>query len=510
MTMEIPGNSRGLPKKQRGVTNMCRYRRFSVCLILWLFFVGGCSLAPHAQPALTTLNSPQGGTIVYGLVDGATTQAAAIGSVLRTVHNSCGEKPQVGKVFRVRGTNSDAVYYTVVDHPQGNRQAAGLVIASQTGPNKVEAAMVTDDAARFDSTINPMLTKLFSVWHPGGTTMNPDGSTGASSASASGAGGQTPAASGLHKVTLSDNTASVSIPDGWVVDPRSSGGTAMVTGTHGEQISLNNWFSALDPSGAQLYQRNGVTLPRYMIVYPANADLVKSFPDIFQRLRASNGLGPAPLQVDHIEQAAAPQGGHCVNVSGHMNPDGKGMQEMEAVLCSTSPAQGGLYNFIFSRSLLPNAVADQERGMMGAIMSSYDVNTALVQARSNAQMAPILASMRQNWQAQEQAMVAGNQQISNNIRQIGANATARMNATEAANDAQHASWNQGEDNISRNGQGFSNYLLDQSVVQNNNVGGNGTVGHATVWNSKADALVKSDPNRYEIVNTPNYWNGVDY
>ena len=67
-----------------------------------------------------------------------------------------------------------------------------------------------------------------------------------------------------------------------------------------------------------------------------------------------------------------------------------------------------------------------------------------------------------------------------------------------------------EDAISRNGQGFSNYLLDQTVVQDNNMYNNGTIGHGTFWNATADALVKADPNRYEIVDTPNYWRGVDY
>jgi len=80
-----------------------------------------------------------------------------------------------------------------------------------------------------------------------------------------------------------------------------------------------------------------------------------------------------------------------------------------------------------------------------------------------------------------------------------------VNATEAANSAEQANFDQNEDNISRNGQGFSNYLLDQSVVQDNQ---NNT--HGTAWNSQADAMVKSNPNRYEIVNTPNYWQGVDY
>ena len=91
-----------------------------------------------------------------------------MGKVLRVVHNNCGEKPQVGKVFKVRGTNSDAVFFTVVNHPQGNKQVAGMVIATPSGPNRMEAALVSDDAARFGSTVNPMLTKLFSEWHPGG------------------------------------------------------------------------------------------------------------------------------------------------------------------------------------------------------------------------------------------------------------------------------------------------------------------------------------------------------
>jgi hypothetical protein len=36
------------------------------------------------------------------------------------------------------------------------------------------------------------------------------------------------------------------------------------------------------------------------------------------------------------------------------------------------------------------------------------------------------------------------------------------------------------------------------------------VGHGTVWNSTADALVKANPNRYEIVDNPNFWKGNDF
>jgi len=143
-------------------------------------------------------------------------------------------------------------------------------------------------------------------------------------------------------------------------------------------------------------------------------------------------------------------------------------------------------------------------------MSSFKWDEALVRARSDAEMAPILATMRKSWQAQQDALLRHNQQIVGQINQIGANATARYNATQAANDAQHAAWSQGQEDNSRNIQGFSNYLLDQTVIQDNNMYGNGTVGHGTAWNSTADTLVKANPNRFEIVESPNYWQGVDY
>lgn len=39
--------------------------------------------------------------------------------------------------------------------------------------------------------------------------------------------------------------------------------------------------------------------------------------------------------------------------------------------------------------------------------------------------------------------------------------------------------------------------------------GNGAVDHGAVWISTAEAQVGAHPNRYEIVSTPNYWQGWD-
>jgi len=125
---------RGIPREQKGVTIMHSCGRIFVSLVLWLFFVAIASHTARAKTPLKTINNPQGGKIVYGLVDGASSQAAAMGAMLRAVHNQCGEKPQVGKIFQVRGTDSVAVYFTVVKRTQGNKPVAGLLIATQAAP----------------------------------------------------------------------------------------------------------------------------------------------------------------------------------------------------------------------------------------------------------------------------------------------------------------------------------------------------------------------------------------
>jgi hypothetical protein len=180
-------------------------RSFPLAIAIWLSLS-----APSGALALETIEMPHGaGTIVYGPVANATTPAAAMGKVLRTVHQSCQDRPQVGKVFRVRNSDSFAVFFTVVNHPQGDKHVAGLLIASAAGSGGVEAALVSDEASRFGNSVNPMLTRLFGVWHPGGAAAATPARNAPAATRHSG-----PAAK-LHTVTTSDNSASIGIPDGW-------------------------------------------------------------------------------------------------------------------------------------------------------------------------------------------------------------------------------------------------------------------------------------------------------
>jgi hypothetical protein len=199
------------------------------------------------------------------------------------------------------------------------------------------------------------------------------------------------------------------------------------------------------------------------------------------------------------EQMAGPPGQRCVHAIGHglllgatqpppPNLQEKDYWEMEFLACTTAPNQMGDYTVTISTYEIDPRFVDRYRATMAQILQSYQVDQAVVNREANAIAAPAIDA----------------------IHRIGAEATARMKANDIANDQQHADYHARQDANDRSNQGFHNYILDQTVVQDNNMYGNGTIGHGTVWNSTADAMVKANPNRFEIVNTPNYWQGVDY
>jgi len=438
--------------------------------------------APAAQAGLKTLVGPQGGTIVYGRVESAASQAAAMGYVLRSVHDQCGERPKVGKPFQVRGTRSVAVFFTVTRRAQGDGKAvAGLVIAADGAPGQVEAALVTHDAARFGATVNPMLNQLFEVWHPGGEA-GPAGQAGATGRPA--AAGR---AASMRRVALRDQSGSVGVPEGWRLDPQSGGGSAKITGPQGQMIYFNQTRLAMDPTdpGTRRLAQSGIR-PQTAgkIVHPFNGNAVQAFPDLFHQYYRLNGLSlnAGNCRFDRVEPVPTPRGQTCVHATGHVDPDGKGMREMNVVL-STGGYQAGSYLVVIYISLCPNALADRERATMEAAFGSFQVNQAVVNQQANAIAAPGLAR----------------------IKAIGDAAKARFDANNAANDRQHAAWNADQDNKARGQAGFHNYLLDQTVIQDNK-----NNAHGTVWNSTADALVRTNPERFELVQTPNFWKGIDY
>ena len=83
--------------------------------------------------------------------------------------------------------------------------------------------------------------------------------------------------------------------------------------------------------------------------------------------------------------------------------------------------------------------------------------------------------------------------------------TVRPTLFAKANDAHNASVEANWDSRDKHSQDFSNYLLDQTVIQDSQRNE-----RATVWNQYADTLVKADPNRYQYVPTKDFIKGIDY
>jgi hypothetical protein len=519
---------------------MSTSKRYSAILSMFFVFISACKAAPPTP--VTLLDAAQGGQISFGTVHGVTTQAQAMSKMLINIQKTCGEKPQIGRVFQFKGTNTVGVFFTVTDHTKGNKKLAGMVLSAPSGPQQVDAAQLSNDASRIGKTVNPMLQQLFSVWHPGGQAGASGPAPGARSAPAG--NGQSVSSARLHMVTAPDNSVSIGIPDGWQLDPRNSGrGALVIHGPNGEQVGLMMQKGAIDPTHPFRAQHDAQGQlegpPGTVVIYPYRGDPAREFEAIFQAWRRSNGKGPAKLQGLKTQIAtnnSDPNNQQCATADGQVDlQDGNGMQKLGAQLCVynelTTRRQWGNYLITFLLlSFVPTAVAQNDDALFNAMANTYKQNNQVMQQQMNQKMAQkqqtdnqYLAAAQQNSdriRAQSQAMMK-----SNADRQAGYDRqNANWWAQQHNNDVQHANWSNsqlnntvqgsnlgdGQDTRARNNQSYENYILDQTVVQDNNMYGNGTIGHGTVWNSTADALVKADPDRFEYVTQPNFWQGTDY
>jgi hypothetical protein len=400
-----------------------------------------------------------------------------MGAVLRSLHTQYGDRPQVGKVFQVRGTNSVAVFFTLVKRNQGNLQVAGLLIVSKSTDGHLEAALVSDDANRFGSSVNPMLKTLFGVWNPGNDAHPVP----------AGASHTVP----LQPYSLPDHSASVSLPDAWTVQPSSGMGTIIAKGPNGEAVALGYPFLAMDLRNSRVVRlkawsetqgRN--TVYGRTLYYPYGTDLARTFVDLNAMAREKTGLRPPSVQITNETPVPSAGGSHCARLTGQIDAlDGNGVKEMNAVFCVGPLAPGGDYGSVVYYTAVPVARADNERATMGEILASFTVNEAVVGAQSRAIAKPAIDA----------------------IHEIGRRAAQQAADAHAANDAHNRSVEKQWDAQDKRNQEFSNYLLDQTVIQDNELNA-----HGTVWNQTADALVRSNPQRYEYVNSPNYWKGIDY
>jgi hypothetical protein len=318
---------------------------------------------------------------------------------------------------------------------------------------------------------------LFGAWHPLGAARTAD----------SGRGHDGP----LKQFVLPDHSASVSLPDGWQVNPgRSGGGTIFAAGPNGETAALGMSIQVWDPRNARVAQilRNGQGQGNpqngKLLLLPYGGAPAAAYTNLIQMERRNAGLPPAEFQITSSTPVPtrAPKRGS--RIIGQVDfKDGKGTRELVVLYYDDPPWAKGCWWCSLNGTTAPLAVAGQEREALAAVIQSYRVD--------------------QNVINQEGAKLA--QPEIDRIHAIGAAAKAQADAAHERNDIQNSSVYQHWDDMDQRSKSFSDYQLGYSVVQDNS-----SNTHGTLWNEDADALVAQNPQRYEYVTAPNYWKGVDY
>ena len=425
--------------------------------------------APTAAPAhtnddaLKTIDNPGGGEVVYGTIDNQHTPQDAMAFMLRQVHGHFGDRPQVSNVFQVRGSTSYAAFFTLLDKTQGNKPIAGEVIVSMPTGGQPVAAVLSDDAQNFTHSQPVLLQKLNAAWQ----TANAAAPT---TASANTPSGLPP----MHRVTAGDRSVYINLPDGWKL-LSVAGGSVSAQGPNGEKLGLGLMVQGIRNPGVrdQFAGLRGGAAP---VTYPFGGDLFAAYVSIVNQTRRNQNQPAGTFQL--TKSIPLPGGA----IEAHFNSDlhdGFGPRVGTARINEIGSRGQATYAMGISNSSLPNTVAAAETPTLMAIIQSA---------------------------SQDQKVVQGEQrQVMSSIAAAGARANAQAAAADQRREASAAAFDASMSNIDRQSKAMQNYTLDRSQIQDNDVNG-----RATVSNGLADALVRSDPTRYQVVPPSAFLKGVDY
>jgi hypothetical protein len=420
-----------------------------------------------AEDSFKVIDAPGGGQVVYGPVQASSAQSA-MGVMLRNVHRHFGAVPTVGKVFQSRDGQTYGAFFTLTPEASHEPIAGLVIIAASAGVGIGPAAAVLyDNAARFAKTEPVLMRDLIEGWRQ---------------ASAQRAATNAPAATtssnvpSLTPTRFPDGSGAVSLPAGWQIT-FASHGSAKIVGPKGETVLLSNTVGPIyDPNDPRVQSRLRYAAPNSRPLMCRAADALQTYQCV---LRLNNPQ--ASLEVTQ-SRPLPPQGRAVQSVLIDANldlHDGRGPLSCELGLSITA------INALASRTLgingtcAPQSSATLERPTLKAIYDSYSINGQVV-AREFAR-------------------------DEDRSRAAGAAARNQAAAAHAAEDAQSASFQAHMDNIDRFSKSFQNYQLDQTELQDNNANTRGAVP-----NELADALVKSNPDRFQTVTTQNFLKGVDF
>jgi hypothetical protein len=451
-----------------------------------------------AQDGLHTIDNPGGGQVVYGTLTGQSTMQNAMVFMLRQIHGHFGDRPNIGKFFQSRGGDSVATFFTLTAKTQGNKPIAGLVIVNMPRGATPTAAVLTDSATNFAKTEPVLMQKLNAAMRgAAGPVSAPTPASvqaGGKAAVAAGAGG-----ANLHVATAGDRSASIGLAPGWQITGV-SGGQLTAEGPNGEQIGLGILYQGIqDPRSAN--QRGPYAPPNRgpaPIVCPYGGDAFEAYICVVNQMRQSKGKPAATFKLTSEQKLPAnQQEQQVVQAIFEMDlHDGKGMRKASARIGEMHVANLPTWALTLNGSNAPESVYAAQNPTIMAMVHSYSENAAVINQETKG--------------------------VIDNIHAIGAASAAQAKAADQRREASSAAFNQHMntlnqndaaqtshmDEIDRQSKAFQDYTLDRSVVSVQ--GDDGQTYHGTFTNPTADTLVKSNPDKFQIVANQDLVKGVDY
>jgi len=429
---------------------------------VWVTTVGAgfCVLvaaAPLRAAVLQDINSPGGGHVAVGRLAGTPTERQVVRQIAGELNARYGGKPQLSRVLRGGGSGLVAALFSL-QPAAGGEPLTGLAILSKSD-GVYSAAVLTDSASHFRSSLKPMLQALRTQMtkQAAAGTGTEAGANSTPSVADSTAGSTS---SQLVRLVSPDRIAVVSAPADWKLDSGRQG-SIRATGPDGAVLEFGYPHLINDSAG-----RMAGTLSGHNISVPYNADPATALQSIFAQGAAVQHKAAPTWHIAKVEDIGR-NGIRNYALTGTVDlPDGRGTMHAWVWMNWTPKMNAyGPYMITVSDILLPDSLMGSVGPLVDRISHSYGVN-------NRAQIAEIGSD------------VGAGEAITGNFIRTSQRSLDAMDRQTAA---------------------FADTLLDNSVVLDKY-----EHAHGRVDDDLASALVAADPDRYQVVNGSDYWKGIDY
>jgi hypothetical protein len=454
---------------------MPRALNLTVAIFANILLLPLCAILVQADDELKTINEPGGGQITYGSLTGQKTLQGAMQFILRNVHGHFGDSPDTGRFFQTSDGQSMATFFTLKAKNQGGKKLAGLVIVCMPAAEQAKAAVITDSADRFAQSEPLLMKKLTDAWRAdvGG------GGGGSNLATETTQAEVMP----LHEASTGDMSASIGLPEGWKLTGVSAGALHAV-GPHGETVNLGvmiqNIYDPRNPQSQRMMQYLRMGHNPFVVCARGN-NLAQDYVEVTRQVRMTRHLPQATINVIDCQPATPSQyESQAAMITANIDlNEGQGVMFARIRVGAMRQITPGCWAMTLSGQMVPRELVAQEWPTIKAMVASYKQNGQIIFAEA--------------------------QSVIDDIHVRAAAAKQRADAFQASNDAHNRSVEARWDQQARDNKMFENYQLDRTIVQDSEQNT-----HITTGYSLGDALVNSNPGRFQYLPKANLVKGVDF